>query len=153
MAGFLLYKIILMCIDNTIRKCIIAGVNTTNATQNTIHASELLVCGCRVCPTTGARFTTCSSHIKTVCESLQAPAKRNGQFPLCPTCASYRIVPVGENAAGTNLVCRDCGELFAASQIISYGTSDRGDPRKCDCGAVHYGQTDMCSLCAQREAF
>lgn len=132
-------------------------------TANTIHKAELLRCGCRVSPTTGETFSLCPRHTCNLAARadelsehaltlMPVPKHPEGLKALCPVCSSQRIVPVGENAAGINLVCRDCGELFAASQIIGYGASDGGCPRKCDCGAVHYGQTDTCSLCSQREA-
>lgn len=77
--------------------------------------------------------------------------KRDGQYPLCPTCFSPRIFAVGTNTAGMNIVCRDCESLFAASQITGYGLSDDGGPRKCACGVVHYGLTTTCFRCTQQE--
>ena len=83
--------------------------------------------------------------------SASSVLKKRGLAALCPTCLSYRIVAIGENAAGLNFVCQDCGSFFSASQIMAYGHSDDSVPRKCDCGVVHDGLTATCFRCAQQE--
>ena len=114
-------------------------------TNKSIHAAERLLCGCYADTNSGARFITCPAHSNL--PAVDPLAKRDGMRPLCVCCASQRIQP-----AGINLLCLDCDALFAAADITGYGLSDDGGPRKCACGAVHYGRTDTCELCSRTEA-
>ena len=119
-------------------------MNTATTTSTAIHRSELARCGCRVDTQTGARFTTCPAHSNL--PAVDPLAKKGVLRPLCPVCSSQHLKPIG-----INILCRDCDALFAAADITSYGLSDDGGPRKCDCGVVHYGLTATCFRCTQQE--
>lgn len=74
---------------------------------------------------------------------------KDGMSPCCPRCASRRICY--SESALTTIYCKDCKFEFALVDV-SHSFSDDGSPKKCDCGTVHYGQANTCSLCTQREA-
>ena len=120
-------------------------MNTATTVSAAIHRAELLRCGCRVDVQTGARFITCPSHANT--PAVDPLQKKDGMRPICPVCSSQRLKPVG-----INILCMDCDALFGGNEIVGYALSVDSGPKKCACGAVHYGQTDTCELCSLPEA-
>ena len=113
-----------------------------NTEATTIHAAELLLCGCRVDKISGAVFTACARHTCNVLARsiklpprLSLPSHPHGLKPLCPQCASYRISPDVDH-----VVCGDCGHIFQPSDIVGFALSVDSKPRPCHaCNTIHYG--------------
>ena len=116
--------------------------------QSSIHKAELLACGCRVDPITGAAFVVCAQHAipfpaKTDIDIVVLRAPTGALKPLCPFCASQHIVApqqVVESPASIILDCKDCGCRFKSSEITGYAMSLDSKPTTCpQCNAVVYG--------------
>ena len=114
--------------------------------QSSIHKAELLACGCRVDPITGAAFIVCSQHAVPFVDLPEhalerAPiSSRGGLKPLCPFCASHFLAQVTTASPKGVLHCMACGENCTADQIVSFGMSVDSKPTTCPrCNAVVYG--------------
>ena len=128
-------------------------MNTATTTQPAIHKAEKLLCGCSVDPSTGAIFSACPRHAcssvvrfkelpEQAIELMPIPKHADGLKALCPYCSSQHIV-----ARTDYIECKDCGAQFMPAEIVGYGLSDDGGPRRCKCGVVHYGRTEICESC------
>jgi hypothetical protein len=119
-----------------------------NTVTTTIHRAELLQCGCRVCPDSGAVFTTCPRHtcspvvsFKELPEHGQTfvalPKHPEGLKPLCPECASPRIRPDTDKITCLEI---ECGAEFMPSDVSGFALSVDSKPRQCPlCTAISYG--------------
>lgn len=114
-----------------------------------IHKAELLACGCRVDPITGAALIVCAQHAIPFVDLPEyalerAPtSSRVGLKPLCPFCASQHIIVMQQfvgSLAGIIFDCKDCGCRFKPSEINGYAMSVDSKPTTCPrCNAVVYG--------------
>ena len=101
--------------------------------QPNIHKAELLACGCRVDPITGAAFIVCAQHAIPFADLPEQTSKR-GLKPLCPFCASQQLRPEADA-----FTCLACGEEFAFTQIAGFGLSVDSKPTQCQkCMAITY---------------
>lgn len=118
-----------------------------NTEAATIHAAELLFCGCRANPKTGETYSLCARHTNNPA-SAKLHKNPDGSRPLCPQCSSFRIRPITESAS---IACDDCGHTFTAADINGFALSIDSKPRVCpSCYTTNYG---ACSCFAtQREA-